>query len=96
MPTPSRRRKDRSPLNQVASTLATVPSATREVPQWMEALAIEPTHEDIARRAHQLYEEGGRRDGHDQDDWFRAEGELRQALHDLADRMLIGESYAVA
>jgi hypothetical protein len=63
---------------------------------WIETLAIEPSHEDIARRAYQLYEERDGGHGHDQDDWFQAERELRGGLHDLADRMLLGESYAVA
>jgi len=70
--TPRRRRKDREPPNHVAGTLATVPPATGEVPNWIETLAIEPSHEDIARRAYQLYEERGRGHGHDQDDWFQA------------------------
>jgi hypothetical protein len=96
MSTPRRRRKDPEPLHQVVGTLATVPTATGKVPNWIETLAVEPSHEDIARRAYQLYEESGRRHGHDQDDWFQAERELRQALHDLADGMVIGESYAVA
>jgi hypothetical protein len=88
--------QDREPLNQVVDTLATVSTATGEVPKWIEILAIEPSHEDIARRAYQLYEEGGGRPGHDQDDWFRAERELRQELRDLADRTVVGESCAVA
>ena len=94
MSTPSRRRKDREPLNQVADTLATMPTTMSEVPKWVEALAIEPNQEDVARRAYQLYEERGGGHGHDQDDWFQAERELRRGLHDLADRMLLGESYA--
>ena len=96
MSTPRRRRKDRELPNHVAGTLATVPTATGEVPNWIETLGIEPSHEDIARRAYQLYEEHGRRHGHDQDDWFQAERERRHALHDLADRIVVGESYAVA
>jgi hypothetical protein len=67
-----------------------------EVPAWIEELAIEPNLEDIARRAYQLFEERGGEHGHDLEDWLQAEGELRHALHDLANRMLIGESYAVA
>jgi DUF2934 family protein len=35
------------------------------------------TTADIARRAYELYEERGHVDGHDRDDWFRAEQELR-------------------
>jgi hypothetical protein len=33
--------------------------------------------EQIRQRAHALYEERGREHGHDLDDWFRAEAELR-------------------
>jgi hypothetical protein len=35
-----------------------------------------PTHEDIARRAYELYVERGGDDGSDVDDWLRAEQEL--------------------
>ena len=31
----------------------------------------------VARRAYELYEERGRKDGHDWDDWFRAERETQ-------------------
>ncbi len=37
----------------------------------------EPTHEEIARRAHQIYLQRGGGDGHDDENWFRAEAELR-------------------
>jgi hypothetical protein len=33
--------------------------------------------DDIARRAYQLFEERGNNPGYDQEDWFRAEQELR-------------------
>lgn len=32
--------------------------------------------EEIRRRAHELYEERGREDGHDIEDWLRAEAEI--------------------
>ncbi len=32
--------------------------------------------EKIRRRAHELYEARGREDGHDLDDWLRAEAEV--------------------
>ena len=32
--------------------------------------------EEIRRRAYALYEQRGRKDGHDVDDWLRAEAEL--------------------
>jgi hypothetical protein len=93
---PSRRRKDREPLNQIG-TLATVPSA-EHIPNAVESLAIEPTHEDIARRAYQLYEERGGEHGRDREDWFQAERDLRQStLRDVIDRALATEGpYAAA
>lgn len=36
-----------------------------------------PSHDDVQRRAYELYEERGRSDGHDWDDWLEAERELR-------------------
>jgi hypothetical protein len=35
-----------------------------------------PTHNEIAQLAYSLYESGGRRDGHDLEDWLRAEQQL--------------------
>jgi hypothetical protein len=34
--------------------------------------------EQIRRRAHELYEQRGRDDGHELDDWLQAESELSQ------------------
>jgi hypothetical protein len=40
-------------------------------------VATDPNLEEKIRlRAYALYEERGREDGHDLDDWLRAEGEL--------------------
>ncbi len=33
-------------------------------------------HEEIRSRAYELYEQRGREDGHDMDDWLRAEAEV--------------------
>ena len=33
-------------------------------------------HEEIRRRAYELYESRGREDGHDVDDWLRADAEV--------------------
>ena len=44
-----------------------------------KTLAIEPSQnleEDIRRRAYELYEARGCDDGHDLDDWLRAEAEI--------------------
>ena len=35
-----------------------------------------PTHDEIAELAFSLYESRGRRDGHDMEDWLRAEQQL--------------------
>jgi hypothetical protein len=34
--------------------------------------------DEIRRRAYELYEQRGREDGHDLEDWFRAEEEVAQ------------------
>jgi hypothetical protein len=36
-----------------------------------------PSHEEISRRAHELWEEAGRGDGNDAAHWHQAERELR-------------------
>jgi len=37
-------------------------------------------HEEVCRRAYELYEQRGREDGHELDDWLQAESEiLRQS-----------------
>jgi len=42
---------------------------------------VPPTHEQIADRAWRYFEELGKTDGHDLDDWLRAESDLyREAL----------------
>ncbi len=35
--------------------------------------------EEIRRRAFELYEQRGRQDGHDMDDWLRAEAEVTRS-----------------
>jgi hypothetical protein len=65
MDAPRRRRRDREPLKAADAPL-TAPTAQ------------EPTHADIAMRAYDLYQRRGGDHGHDWDDWFRAEGELRR------------------
>jgi hypothetical protein len=96
MTTPQRRRRDR--LNQVVGTPATVPTATGDMSNPVVNLASEPSHDDIARRAYALYEERGGGHGHDWEDWFKAERELRQlALHTSIDSILTrGRTYASA
>jgi hypothetical protein len=40
------------------------------------------SEELVRQRAYQLYEERGHEDGHDLEDWLRAEAEMRAALGD--------------
>ena len=63
--TPHRRRKDHE-TNAFGSSVSQVGTIT------------EPTPDDIARRAFELYERRGRTDGYDWEDWFQAERELKE------------------
>lgn len=45
----------------------------------MSAAAFDPLHEQIRRRAHQLYLERGARPGSALDDWLQAEQEILRA-----------------
>ena len=46
-----------------------------------------PSHEEIARRAYQLWEERGGAHGSDQEDWHRAEHELRHQAEEPGDTL---------
>jgi hypothetical protein len=94
MSTPRRRRKDHDTLNPVVGTLATVPIATGEIPNLVETVEATPTHDEIARRAYQLYEARGSAHGRDLEDWLEAEYELRQRLR--LDVLASEEPYAAA
>jgi hypothetical protein len=92
MSTPQRGRLDQQPLNQVAGTLATVPTATGEIPNPVESLVLKPAQDEIARRAYQLYEGRRGEPGRDLEDWFQAERDLRQRmLHDVVESALATE-----
>ena len=71
----SRRRSDREQLNQNPDTPAGEATATGNAPRSVER-ASGPTHDEIARRAYQLFEERNREGGREWEDWFRAEREL--------------------
>jgi hypothetical protein len=53
-----------------ASPAKKSPATVTSDPQQLE--------HQIRLRAQQLYEEGGREDGHELDDWLRAEAEIMQ------------------
>jgi len=42
-------------------------------------------HNEIARRAYELYEQRGRLDEHDWDDWLQAERELKTTVQSARD-----------
>jgi len=65
-----------------SKTVPATPTITRKTTRPVEAPMIirrvpEPSHQDIARRAYQLFEARGHQHGHDIEDWLRAERELR-------------------
>ncbi len=45
-----------------------------------------PTHEEIAARARQLYEQSGHQAGRDLDNWLQAEAQLMAARKRVPDR----------
>ena len=46
--------------------------------------STDPSRDDVARRAFELYCERGGQDGHDVQDWLQAERELRQTASTAA------------
>ena len=57
------------------------PTHTMPTPQRTTNQTTESTNElqeQIRRRAHELYEQRGRNDGHELDDWLQAESEVTQ------------------
>ena len=48
----------------------------KKIPASGHTAAEENREEEIRRRAYELYEERGHEDGHDVEDWLRAEAEI--------------------
>lgn len=78
--TPRRRRRDRE-ATAVGSSLRS--ASLKEMARSHELRVGQPTHDDIARRAYALYEQRGRADGLDWQDWFQAERELQLLANPL-------------
>jgi len=55
----------------------TSPRTSSIVDEQSASATTAPTHDDIARRAYQLWQSRGGQHGSDADDWRRAEEELR-------------------
>jgi len=62
------KRSDNSLMTPEPSTLA---------PKLDEPTVLIPMEQQIQRRAYELYEQRGRNDGHDLDDWLQAEYEIK-------------------
>ncbi len=75
--TPARRRSDKT--RPVPTAAANDTAATRN-PGGISLNAIHggPNLAEVQRRAYELYVKRGGIDGHDKDDWFEAERQLRQ------------------
>ena len=71
-----RHRKNLESFNRIAATPGTELTETGSILNPVDRLAHAPNHDEIARRAYQLFEERGREPGHEWEDWFRAEHEL--------------------
>jgi hypothetical protein len=68
-----RHRKNLRSLSRIAATPDTESTGSSLNP--VDRLARAPHHDEIARRAYELFEERGREPGHEWEDWFRAERE---------------------
>ena len=56
----------------------TAQTSTKSPTLVREEKPIPDLEDEIRRRAYELYEQRGREDDHDLEDWFRAEGEVTQ------------------
>jgi hypothetical protein len=65
-------------LGRIAATPGSELSETGGTVNPTDRLARAPKHDEIARRAYQLFEERGREPGRELEDWFRAEREYEQ------------------
>jgi hypothetical protein len=57
----------------------------RELPKTdLPKKDLRPTHDEIARRAYEIFIERGRPEGQDQEHWFAAEAQLTAAIQQQA------------
>ena len=71
-----RRQANESELRAVGNAVAAAPNGS-DAEQRGDSLGP-PAPEAIARRAYEIYLERGAEPGHDIEDWFRAEAEVRE------------------
>jgi len=53
------------------------PKPSKLAPKSDEPPVLIPTEQQIQQRAYELYEQRGRTDGHELDDWLQAECEIK-------------------
>ena len=53
------------------------PKPSTLAPRSNEPTVLIPIEQQIQQRAYELYEQRGRTDGHDLDDWLQAEREIK-------------------
>jgi len=78
-----RRRPASDPDRQVKETKRTVARKAPEEPTSFRG-AARPSHEEITRRAYEIFIERGRPEGRDVEHWLEAEGQLIAALQPQA------------
>jgi hypothetical protein len=74
---PAKPRKTAAQANPEAAETKPV-MGTKPVAFPHESKAVAVSHEEIRRLAHQYWIDGGHREGHQKEDWARAEAELRR------------------
>ena len=77
-------KKAKSPAKTIKPAEAKVASATKKAPKAKKSLEaknkihlLPASHEQIAQLANKYWAERGHQDGHAEEDWLRAEQELR-------------------
>ncbi|HYC69821.1 MAG TPA: DUF2934 domain-containing protein [Opitutaceae bacterium] len=74
---PSRSAGAQNQGRRSATRAETTPAAAPQTGGAGSFQPLPPSHDDIARRAYQNWENSGRPDGTDQQHWYNAEQELR-------------------
>ena len=77
---PSRRETDSVVDQPVAETEGELESTTPSSQSTTTAYGSEPTTEQIAQRAYEIYQARGGTEGQDVEDWLQAERELRRGF----------------
>ena len=88
---PRQRQRRTNQESQIPIDDSPTAMAASGIPNVLDGLAIELTHEQIAVRAYQLYADRGGEHGHDLQDWFQAERELKQFLREAVETVLTAE-----